>query len=286
MILLAFGEADFQLHTPFRKVQINRHQRVAAFLNFADQLVDLFTVQQAATQAGGVGCDVGGRAAQRADSCADEVYLLADHADIGLLDMRPPRTDGLDFPALQLKSSLVAIFNEIIKECFFIVDNAHRHDFRVVPVLARRLVRAMKHVVRSILVPHSAATMYALVNDVPSYPQFLPWCGGARIIEHTETQMQAAVDIAYLGVRQTFTTRNTLAPNERIDLALVSGPFSRLSGQWRFTQLGDLGCKVEFELNYAFDGIIGVIISPVFDRIAVTFVDSFVKRADALHPQS
>ena len=144
----------------------------------------------------------------------------------------------------------------------------------------------MKHVVRSILVPHSAATMYALVNDVPSYPQFLPWCGGARVIEQTDIQMQAAVDIAYLGVRQTFTTRNTLVANERIDLALVSGPFSRLSGQWRFTQLGDLGCKVEFELNYDFDGIIGVVISPVFDRIAATFVDSFVKRADALHGKS
>ena len=125
--------------------------------------------------------------------------------------------------------------------------------------------------------------MYALVNDVPSYPQFLPWCGGGRIIEQSATHMQAAVDIAYLGVHQTFTTHNTLLENERIDLTLVSGPFSRLSGQWRFKQLGELGCKVEFELNYAFDGIIGVVIAPVFDRIAATFVDSFVKRADALH---
>ncbi len=144
----------------------------------------------------------------------------------------------------------------------------------------------MKRVVRSILVPHSAATMYALVNDVPAYPAFLPWCGGARIIEQSDILMQAAVDIAYLGVRQTFTTRNALLANERIDLALVSGPFSRLSGQWRFTQLGDLGCKVEFELNYAFEGLIGVVIAPVFERIAATFVDSFVKRADALHGKS
>ena len=65
-------------------------------------------------------------------------------------------------------------------------------------------------------------------------------------------------------------------------LALVSGPFSRLSGEWRFTPLGDDGCKVEFELNYAFDGLIGTLIAPVFDRIAATFVDAFVKRADAL----
>lgn len=142
----------------------------------------------------------------------------------------------------------------------------------------------MKHVVRSILVPHLAATMYALVNDVPSYPKFLPWCSGARIIEQSATQMQAAVDIAYLGVHQTFTTLNTLVTNERIDLALVSGPFSRLSGQWRFTQLGDTGSKVEFELNYAFDGLIGALVAPVFDRIAATFVDAFVRRAEQLNP--
>ena len=95
--------------------------------------------------------------------------------------------------------------------------------------------------------------------------------------------MQAAVDIAYLGVQQTFTTHNTLVPNERIDLALVSGPFSKLSGAWRFKQLGDVGCKVEFELNYAFDGLIGNLVAPVFDRIAASFVDAFVRRADALH---
>mgnify|MGYP001297449459 CR=1 FL=1 len=141
----------------------------------------------------------------------------------------------------------------------------------------------MKHVVRSILVPHSAAKMYALVNDVPSYPKFLPWCGGGRITEQTETQMQAAVDIAYMGVRQTFTTKNALLKDERIDMALVSGPFSKLTGQWRFTQLGDAGCKVEFDLNYAFEGIIGAVVAPVFDRIAASFVDAFVRRADELH---
>ena len=125
--------------------------------------------------------------------------------------------------------------------------------------------------------------MYALVNDVPSYPKFLPWCGGGRITEQTETQMQAAVDIAYMGVRQTFTTKNALLKDERIDMALVSGPFSKLTGQWRFTQLGDAGCKVEFDLNYAFEGIIGAVVAPVFDRIAASFVDAFVRRADELH---
>ncbi|MFN3630274.1 MAG: type II toxin-antitoxin system RatA family toxin [Casimicrobiaceae bacterium] len=140
----------------------------------------------------------------------------------------------------------------------------------------------MKHVIRSILVPYPAAQMYALVNDVPRYPEFLPWCGGARILEQSETRMRAEVDIAYLGIRQSFATDNVLYPNERIELHLVSGPFKRLSGEWRFRQLGEAGCKVEFELIYAFEGVIASVISPVFDRIAATFVDAFVARADAL----
>jgi ribosome-associated toxin RatA of RatAB toxin-antitoxin module len=141
----------------------------------------------------------------------------------------------------------------------------------------------MKHVIRSILVPHSAAKMYTLVNDVASYPKFLPWCGGSEILEHSDTHMKARVDISYMGVRQSFITSNTLDADRQIDLTLVSGPFSKLTGQWRFTQLGVVGCKVEFELNYAFEGIIGAVIAPVFDRIAATFVDAFVKRAEALY---
>ena len=219
--------------------------------------------------------------------CADQPHLAADDADVRLFDPGATGANGLDFPALQLKSGLKAIFNEIIKECFFIINDAHGDDCRDADAdtCADEFEETgVKRVVRTILVPHSAITMYALVNDVPSYPQFLPWCGGARILEQSDTQMHAAVDIAYLKVRQTFTTRNTLAANERIDLALVSGPFSKLSGQWRFTQLGDAGCKVEFELNYDFEGIIGAVIAPVFDRIAATFVDAFVLRAEQLYP--
>ncbi|TAG71896.1 MAG: type II toxin-antitoxin system RatA family toxin [Burkholderiales bacterium] len=141
----------------------------------------------------------------------------------------------------------------------------------------------MKHVIRSILVPHSAEKMYALVNDVAAYPKFLPWCGGAAVLAQTERSMKARVDISYLGLQQSFTTDNTLEPNTRIDLKLVSGPFSKLTGEWRFTQLGDIGCKVEFELHYAFEGVLELLVAPVFDRIAASFVDAFVKRADVLY---
>jgi ribosome-associated toxin RatA of RatAB toxin-antitoxin module len=145
------------------------------------------------------------------------------------------------------------------------------------------IIAIVKHVIRSMLVPHSAEKMYALVNDVPSYPEFLPWCGGAEVLEHTYTRMKARVSIAYLGLHQSFTTDNALETNKKIDLKLVSGPFSKLAGEWRFTQLGDVGCKVEFELHYSFEGVLEILVAPVFDRIAATFVDAFVKRADDLH---
>jgi Oligoketide cyclase/lipid transport protein len=141
---------------------------------------------------------------------------------------------------------------------------------------------AMKHVIRSLLVPYPADKMYALVNDVPRYPEFLPWCGGARILEQTATSMRAEVDIAYLGIRQSFATDNKLVPPERIELHLARGPFQRLSGEWRFKPLGEHGCRVEFELIYAFEGVLASILPPVFDRIAATFVDAFVQRADTL----
>ncbi|MCS6995685.1 MAG: type II toxin-antitoxin system RatA family toxin [Casimicrobiaceae bacterium] len=141
----------------------------------------------------------------------------------------------------------------------------------------------MKHVIRSILVPYSAEQMYALVNDVPRYPEFLPWCGGARILEQTESRMRAEVEIVFRGLRQSFTTDNTLYPNERIELHLVRGPFKRLSGEWRFKPIGEVGCRVEFELIYAFDGLLAHLIAPVFDKIAATFVDAFVARADQLY---
>jgi len=144
----------------------------------------------------------------------------------------------------------------------------------------------MKHVIRSILVPYPAADMYALVNDVPCYPEFLPWCGGARILEQTERRMRAEVDIAYLGIHQSFATDNVLHPYERIELHLARGPFKRLSGEWRFRQIGSAGCRVEFELNYAFEGVLAAVVSPVFDRIAATFVDCFVERADKLFSSS
>jgi ribosome-associated toxin RatA of RatAB toxin-antitoxin module len=148
----------------------------------------------------------------------------------------------------------------------------------------------MKHVKKSVLLWYSPHEMYTLVTDVKEYPAFLPWCERAEVIDHRADGVEARLHLSYLGVRQAFTTRNVHTPDARVQLELVDGPFSVLAGTWDFVPLPSGGganakaCRIEFELRYAFAaGALEALISPVFDRIANTFVDSFVKRAEQVH---
>ena len=129
--------------------------------------------------------------------------------------------------------------------------------------------------------------MFALVADIESYPEFLPWCGGAQIVSRAGQAVTAAIDIRFHGIGQSFTTINRQMPYDRIDMQLVEGPFSQLEGGWHFTALGDDACKVELELEYDFNNfLLGKLVGPVFHQIATSMVDSFVKRADALADKS
>ncbi len=140
----------------------------------------------------------------------------------------------------------------------------------------------MKQVKKSVLLWYSPHEMYALVTGVADYPKFLPWCERAEVLEHTDTAMQARLHLGFSGIRHAFTTANEHVADREVRLRLVDGPFSVLDGHWKFEPLGTEpnACKIEFELRYAFSSrALEVVISPVFDRIANTFVDSFVKRA-------
>lgn len=134
------------------------------------------------------------------------------------------------------------------------------------------------------LVPFAAARMFALVDDVEAYPQFLPWCGGAKVLERLPEGKIARIDIDFHGVKAHFTTRNQNFPPERIVITLKDGPFKRLHGEWRFRALSGDASKVEFELAYEFaTPLIEAIVGPVFNHIASTFIDAFVRRAEKLH---
>jgi ribosome-associated toxin RatA of RatAB toxin-antitoxin module len=146
----------------------------------------------------------------------------------------------------------------------------------------------MKHVKKSVLLSYSAPEMYALVIAVPDYPKFLPWCEQAEVLSSDASGMTAKLHLGYGGLRHAFTTRNTQVADSSVLVSLVDGPFSVLEGSWRFLPLAVAGgvaaCKIEFEMRYAFASLpLEVVVSPVFDRVANTFVDAFVKRAEQVY---
>ncbi|MGB5708846.1 MAG: type II toxin-antitoxin system RatA family toxin [Arenicellales bacterium] len=142
----------------------------------------------------------------------------------------------------------------------------------------------MYKVERSALVMHSAAQMYELVNDVDRYQEFLPWCGGSRVLDQDQYAYTASVDIAFKGVSKTFTTRNRVIPDQRTDLTLIDGPFSDLSGFWAFKEISPEASRISLELNFGFSSkVVEAVLGPVFRIIADSMVDSFRKRADQVY---
>lgn len=145
----------------------------------------------------------------------------------------------------------------------------------------------MKTVHKSVLIWYSAEEMYALVTDVAKYPEFLPWCDRSRVIEEDAAGMTAQVGLAFGGLRQSFTTRNTHVPGREVHLQLVSGPFSTLDGVWKFQPVGDAterACRIDLNLKYGFSSIaLQTLVGPVFDTIASNLVEAFVKRAEQVY---
>ncbi|MES2182655.1 MAG: type II toxin-antitoxin system RatA family toxin [Pseudomonadota bacterium] len=140
----------------------------------------------------------------------------------------------------------------------------------------------MAQVQKTVLINHSASRMFALVDDVKKYPEFLPWCGGVDLIKQDGASTIATLHIAYHGLHQKFTTENHKTEPNLMEIQLKDGPFKHLEGVWRFIELSDEACKIEFRLNYEFaNGFLEKII--VFNHIANTFVDGFVHRADVVY---
>ncbi|WP_027017209.1 type II toxin-antitoxin system RatA family toxin [Comamonas composti] len=145
----------------------------------------------------------------------------------------------------------------------------------------------MKSLNKSVLIWYSPEEMFALVADVASYPEFLPWCSHASVLEQDEQGMTAEVGMSMGGLRKSFVTRNVHEGKHTIRMRLVKGPFSRLEGHWIFHLVGDgsqRACKVELQLDYGFDSAtLGALIGPIFDRIAGSLVDAFIQRAEKVY---
>ena len=147
---------------------------------------------------------------------------------------------------------------------------------------------------KSLLIWYSPRQMFDLVSDVPRYPQFLPWCDAAQILQVHDDGQTAEISLNFKGLRQTFSTRNTYVRHEsgalEDRLSLVQGPFSRLEGQWLYTPVGAAtegvvqACKVELYLSYSFGNpAMAALVAPVFNKIASSLVDAFVKRAESVY---
>jgi len=143
----------------------------------------------------------------------------------------------------------------------------------------------MARVEKSVLVAHPPERMFELVDRVEDYPVFLPWCGGTELKSRDAHRTVATIHIAYMGIRQSFTTENTKTHPCEMRIRLQDGPFSELEGDWFFSPLGDEACKIEFRLEYAFSSrVLETLLAPVFSHITNTFVDAFVRRADEMFP--
>ena len=137
---------------------------------------------------------------------------------------------------------------------------------------------------KSALVHHSTRQMFELINDVETYPEFLPWCRSTRLLSRQDTELCGELEVARIGISQRFSTCNRLYPFERIDISLKEGPFKNLYGSWRFTELREDACKVELELVFEFSGhLINTAFGRVFSQIANSLVDAFCKRADEVY---
>jgi len=126
--------------------------------------------------------------------------------------------------------------------------------------------------------------MYALVNDIESYPRFLPWCSDARILQPGERELTATLTLAIAGIRHSFTTRNRMEPGRRIEVRLLDGPFRTLDGAWTFEALPDGRCRVALEMHFEFrNRLAAFALQKPFNHILHSMVDAFVRRAEQIH---
>lgn len=139
----------------------------------------------------------------------------------------------------------------------------------------------MSLISRNALVPYSTEEMYKLVEDVESYPEFLPWCRSTEVLSRHDDEVQACIEIAKGGLNKSFTTTNRMQKNKMIEMRLLKGPFKHLQGFWRFDVLKDpKACKISFDLDFEFENkLIALAAGSVFNQIANAMVDAFSKRA-------
>lgn len=142
----------------------------------------------------------------------------------------------------------------------------------------------MEKIKRSALVHFSAQQMYQLVNNVAEYPHFVPYCKQAEIISQHGNTLEARVEVAKSGIAKSFSTRNQLTPFSQIEMTLIDGPFTELTGAWNFTPLSDDACKIELNLSYEFSHkLASLAFAKIFHQLTESMVSAFIDRANQIY---
>lgn len=131
--------------------------------------------------------------------------------------------------------------------------------------------------------PFTPAQMFDLVADVEKYPEFLPWCAAAKLVQRTDTEIVGTLTAEKGGFRKSFTTRNRFSYPEWMDIALVDGPFKHLSGRWDFRPQDDGGCIIEYRMRFEMVFFLAPILGGLMDYMANTMVDCFARRAQVVY---
>jgi ribosome-associated toxin RatA of RatAB toxin-antitoxin module len=142
----------------------------------------------------------------------------------------------------------------------------------------------MPDVKKTKVVPYTPAQMYALVNDVKRYSEFVPWCHRSELLSENEDELRARLHFSGGGFEKSFTTCNRLQKDKMIELRLVDGPFRHLEGFWRFDQHGEGGCQIVLDLEFEFSNkLLSLAFGPFFHQAANSLVDAFSKRAEEIY---
>lgn len=145
-------------------------------------------------------------------------------------------------------------------------------------------ISSMPIINKSAIVPYTAEQMFELVNDVAHYQEFVPWCVKSDVISQTPDEVRATLGFAHSGLHKSFSTINRLQPHKMIELRLLDGPFKKLEGFWHFEKIDDSHSRVTLDLHFEFSTkLIALMFGPLFNQVANTLVDCFMKRATQVY---
>ncbi len=134
------------------------------------------------------------------------------------------------------------------------------------------------------ILPYTAEQLFDVVMDIEKYPEFLPWCIGARINSRTVEELDADVIIGYKIFREKFSSRVHYKTNKEIEVEYLRGPMRHLHNKWIFTPRKGRGCQVDFYVDFSLKTkLMESLVDQFFQTALVRMIDAFEKRVKDLH---